>query len=124
MTDKERLVSKIHAHLDRAVGLRLDPRHYRDCVGVVGPWRLRMVRAVDDDPSMEHLVAPNDYFSLCFHHLSSLNRDCVDTALTRARQARLPSPWTGRGIWSRFSLDIRAAMPHARTVVVYETTFS
>ena len=22
--------------------------------------------------------------------------DCVDTALTRARQARLPSPWTGR----------------------------
>jgi hypothetical protein len=23
----------------------------------------------------------------------------VDTALTRARQARLPSPWTGRGIW-------------------------
>ncbi len=24
--------------------------------------------------------------------------DCVDTALTRARQARLPSPWTGRGI--------------------------
>ncbi len=27
--------------------------------------------------------------------------DCVDTALTRARQARLPSPWTGRGIWKR-----------------------
>src|SRR5713101_3283122 len=25
--------------------------------------------------------------------------DCVDTALTRARQARSPSPWTGRGIW-------------------------
>src|SRR5216683_2234334 len=25
--------------------------------------------------------------------------DCVDAALTRARQARLPSPWTGRGIW-------------------------
>jgi len=24
----------------------------------------------------------------------------VDAALTRARQARLPSPWTGRGIWS------------------------
>src|SRR5712692_9897223 len=23
----------------------------------------------------------------------------VATALTRARQARLPSPWTGRGIW-------------------------
>jgi hypothetical protein len=23
--------------------------------------------------------------------------DCVDAALTRARQARLPSPWTGRG---------------------------
>ena len=26
-------------------------------------------------------------------------RFTVDTALTRARQARLPSPWTGRGIW-------------------------
>src|SRR5229473_3085400 len=24
--------------------------------------------------------------------------DCVEAALTRARQARLPSPWTGRGI--------------------------
>jgi hypothetical protein len=24
--------------------------------------------------------------------------DCVDAALTRARLARLPSPWTGRGI--------------------------
>jgi hypothetical protein len=27
--------------------------------------------------------------------------DCVDAALTRARQARLPSPWTGRGIWGK-----------------------
>jgi hypothetical protein len=26
-------------------------------------------------------------------------RKWLDTALTRARQARLPSPWTGRGIW-------------------------
>jgi hypothetical protein len=66
-------VSKIHAHLDWAVRLRLDPRNHRDCVGVVGPWRLRIVRAADDDPSMERPVAPNNYFSLCSHHLSSLN---------------------------------------------------
>jgi hypothetical protein len=34
-------------------------------------------------------------------HLESMRRPTsyVAAALTRARQARLPSPWTGRGIW-------------------------
>jgi hypothetical protein len=74
-------VAKIHAHLDRAAGPRLEPRHYRDGVGVVGPWRLRIVSAVDDDPSMEPRVAANHYFSLCFHYLSLESLD----ALRRAR---------------------------------------
>ena len=79
---------KIHADIDGAVGLRLDPCHHRDSVGVVGPWRLGIVRAADDYPSMEYRVAPNDYFRLITH--SSIPSLCHRTPRAGLRTQRAP----------------------------------